>query len=196
MKPSEEKELIKKCIDNDRRSQEILYRYHADKMYNVCLIYTKNEDEACDVLQEAFIKIFKSLSSYHFNGSFEGWIRRIIVNTALSSYQKKKRDMERDTVYFQETGNENVVDDVLENINAEDLIQIVNGLPYKAAMVLKLFAIEGYEHKEIAKMMNISEGTSKSQLNRARGLLKDALLSHESKVISMGKYKNDKRNIL
>jgi RNA polymerase sigma factor (sigma-70 family) len=168
-----EEELIARCISGDRKHQEILYRRFADKMYNVSLTYTSDDDEACDILQEGFIKIFRNLRYFQFEGSLEGWIRRIIVNTALEAYRKKKREKE----FFEEY--ENFVtpdtDTILDKINAEDIIKLVNELPSRAAMVLKLFAIEGYNHKEIAEMLEISEGTSKSQLNRARFLFKEAI---------------------
>ena len=185
----QQKELIDKCISNDRKAQETLYRLYADKMYNVCLTYTKDEDEACDVLQEGFVKVFKNLKAYSYNGSFEGWIRKIIVNTALSAYHKRKREREKKEEYVVHT--EPIIDNILNDIHAEDLIALVNELPEKAALVLKLFAIEGYEHKEIAKMMGISEGTSKSQLNRARYLLKQAIAKHDAKVVPFSQDLNE-----
>lgn len=179
-----EEELIKRCIANERPAQEILYRQHADRMYNVCLIYARDEDEACDILQEGFIKVFRNLDSYGFNGSFQGWVRRIMVNTALLVYQKRKKENENLSVY--QSFIEPAIDNILDNLNAEELIKLVSQLPTKAGMVLKLFAIEGYEHREIAAMMGISEGTSKSQLNRARSLLKEAIAKQkvEKKSIS------------
>lgn len=184
-----EQELIQRCINNDRQSQETLYRLHADKMYNVCLTYAKDQDEACDILQEGFIKIFKNLKSFNFNGSFEGWIRRIIINTTLVFYHKRKK--ERDDIENYRYQKEPAADNILEKINAEDLIEMVNELPDKAAMVLKLFAIEGHEHKEIAKLMGITEGTSKSQLNRARYLLKEAIAKHEGRLKKYSQQNNE-----
>lgn len=175
--------MIGKCIANDRKAQEMLYRQHADKMYNVCLTYARDEDEACDILQEGFIKVFRGLNSYGFNGSFEGWIRKIMVNTALAIYQKKKRDKENMDVY--QTHIDPVIDTILDSINAEELIAMVNELPAKAGMVLKLYAIEGYDHREIAELMGTSEGTSRSQLNRARFLLKELMIKQDSKVIPL-----------
>ena len=176
-----EKELIERCIAGERPHQEMLYRKYADKMFSVCLTYTKDEDEACDVLQDAFIKAFASLKSYTFNGSFEGWIRKIVVNTALSQYQKKRRETESLSLY--KTYVEPAVNTILDGINTDAVIDLVNKLPEKAGLVLKLYAIEGYDHKEISELMNISVGTSKSQLNRARGLLHEAMenLSTEEK---------------
>ena len=168
-----DEQLIERCIAGDRKFQEILYRKFADKMYNVSFIYTNDEDEACDILQEAFIKIFRNLHTFKFQGSLEGWIRRIVVNTALEFYRKKKREREFYDEYKYSIDQK--TEGILGKINAEDIIKLVNELPTKAAMVLKLFAIEGYNHKEIADIMEISEGTSKSQLNRARFLFKEAM---------------------
>ncbi|MBC5993993.1 RNA polymerase sigma factor [Pontibacter cellulosilyticus] len=184
-----ERELIEKCIAKERRAQEMLYRQYADKMYNVCLIYTKDEDEACDVLQEGFIKVFRSLASYEFTGSFEGWVRKIMVNTALAYYQKKKREKEHLDIY--QTYIDPLVDSILDRLHADELIALVNQLPSKAGMVLKLFAIEGYDHKEIAELMGTSEGTSRSQLNRARFLLKESIARQEGKVIALSKNVNE-----
>lgn len=170
-----DKELIERCVAKERQYQEMLYRKYADKMFNVCLTYTKDEDEACDVLQDGFIKIFASLASYTFGGSFEGWIRKVMVNTALTHYQKKRKETENLSLY--KTYLEPAVDTILDSINAEAVIELVNELPEKAGLVLKLYAIEGYDHKEIADLMGISVGTSKSQLNRARSLLKEAMVS-------------------
>ncbi len=167
------KELIEKCIAGERQAQEVLYRTYADKMYAVCLTYTKDEDEAADVLQEGFIRAFSKLNTFSFQGSFEGWLRRIMVNIALAHYQKKRKVEENLSVYKSET--QSVVGNVLDDINAEEVVKLVNQLPEKAGMVLKLYAIEGYDHQEIAELMGTSVGTSKSQLNRARTLLKEAL---------------------
>lgn len=181
-----EKELIERCIARERQYQEVLYRKYANKMYNVCLTYTKDEDEACDVLQDGFIKVFASLGSYTHGGSFEGWIRKIMVNTALTQYQKKRKEAENMSVY--KTYVEPAVDNILDAINAEAVIALVNKLPEKAGLVLKLYAIEGYDHQEIADLMGTSVGTSKSQLNRARSLLKEAMLqlSEEEKKRLVG----------
>lgn len=169
-----ERELIEGCIAGDKQCQELLYRTFADKMYNVSFIYTNDEDEACDILQDGFIKVFRYLGTFHFQGSLEGWIRRIIVNTAIESYRKKKR--EKEFIESYDNYADPQTEGILEKINADDIIKLVNQLPFKAAMVLKLYAIEGYSHKEIAEMMDISEGTSKSQLNRARFLFKEAIV--------------------
>ncbi len=166
-------DLIKGCIDDDRHFQEALYKRFANKMYNISLTYSFDEQEASDIMQEGFIKVFRNIHTFNNNGSLEGWVRKIIVNTALDFYRKRKR---KDEVFENNYSSESAsVEGVLDNINAKDIVRLVNQLPIKASMVLKLYAIEGYNHKEIAEIMEISEGTSKSQLNRARILLKEAI---------------------
>jgi len=168
-----EKDLVEGCIADKRQYQEALYKKYADKMFTVSLTYTDDEDEACDILQEGFIKVFRNLHKFNFEGSFEGWVRKIIVNTALEHYRKKVRQEENLSVY--ETYIEPQIEGILDSINANELIKLVNELPSKAAMVLKLYAIEGYSHKEISEQLGVTVGTSKSQLNRARFLLKKSI---------------------
>ncbi|HBS85209.1 MAG TPA: RNA polymerase sigma factor [Bacteroidales bacterium] len=166
--------LVKKCIAFDRHYQEIFYRKFADKMYNICLSYTGNHDEAADILQDGFMKIFRKIKQFNFEGSLEGWVRKIIVNTALETIRKKIKEQEK-VIKINES-KENNYDLNLSDLEGQKIIELVNLLPVKAQLVLKLYAIEGFSHKEIAHNLNISEGTSKSQLNRARMLLKQALL--------------------
>ncbi len=168
-----EKELVRQCIAGHRQYQKLLYQKYADLMYTVCLSYCKDEDQACDILQEGFIKVFRKIDQFKTKGSLRAWIRRIIVNTALDHYRKQKRQQEKIESYQQVS--QQAVINVLDQISANELIKLVNQLPTKAAMVLKLYAIEGYAHKEIAEKMDITEGTSKSQLHRARALLKQLL---------------------
>ncbi len=175
-----EEELVRRCIANERQYQEMLYRKYADQMYSVCLSYNKNEDEACDILQEGFIKVFRKLEQFNFESSLKGWVRKIIVNTALDHYRKQKRHEEKLESYTQVAVTSNV-GNALDQINAQDLISLVNELPSRAAVVLKLYAIEGYGHKEIAEKLDITEGTSKSQLHRARALLKQLLSKNNEK---------------
>lgn len=163
-------------MNNEREAQELFYRTYCDKMYSVCMYYAESRDEASDFLQDGFIMIFGKLHMFKFQGSLEGWVRRIIVNTALSALRKKKRfnEMFDDFENIEEVPVEVEMDEI-EQIPSAKVIEVVNKLPGKAAVVLKLFAIEGFTHGEIAEIMNISIGTSKSQLNRARTLLKSAL---------------------
>jgi len=165
--------MISKCLNDERSAQEQLYRLYADKMFAVCMNYAGDREEAADFLQNGFLTVFSKLHLFSFNGSFEGWIRRIMVNSALTILRKKKRFNEalENIEYIQELP-EHEVD--MELIPSAEVIAKVNDLPSKSAMVLKLFAIEGYTHQEIAEIMDITVGTSKSQLNRARTLLKIA----------------------
>ncbi len=165
--------IVKEALKGSRVHQEQLYRLYADDMYNVCLMYTNSEEDACDVLQDAYIKVFRYLKSFKFDSSLKTWIRTIIVNTAINHYHKKKREQKYEEPLVE--GVDVQIDDVLNQLHAKDIVKLVNQLPDKACMVLKLYAIEGYKHREIAEMMNISEGTSKSQLNRAKALLKKAI---------------------
>jgi RNA polymerase sigma-70 factor (ECF subfamily) len=176
-----EEELVQKCIANERQYQELLYQKYADQMYTVCISYCKDQDEACDILQEGFIKVFRKIDQFQATSSLKSWIRRIIVNTALDHYRKKKRHEEKIDSYKQISISNTTVNNVLEQISVKELIRLVNELPTKAALVLKLYAVEGYAHKEIAEKLNITEGTSKSQLHRARTLLKQLLSKNNGK---------------
>jgi RNA polymerase sigma-70 factor (ECF subfamily) len=165
------KNIINGCLKGNRRDQELLYRRHAAKLYAVCLQYSGNDEEARDILQEGFIKIFENLVHYKHEGSFEGWVRRIMVNTALEKYRSKHLlrrvdDIDRIPEPDAEPDNEDYA-----GLQAVDLMGIIRELPPKYRMVFNLFAIEGYSHREISKMMKISEGTSKSNLSRARVIL-------------------------
>jgi len=168
-----DEELIAGCLKDKRSFQEALYRRFSDKMYRVAWTYAKDDDEACDVLQDGFINVFRNLKKFKMQGSFEGWVRRIIINKALEHYRAKRRKEEVIEEYHQDQDLN--VDDIISKLNAQEIIKQVNSLPEKAALVLKLYAIEGYAHREIADMLKISEGTSKSQLSRARSLLKEKL---------------------
>ena len=167
-------DLIEGCLKDKRDFQEFLYRKYADKMYNVVMLYAKNSDSAADILQDAFIEVFRNLKRFRFESPLEAWIRRIMVNKALELYRREKRRNE----FIEEFSiNESpIIDDLIDQVNKKDIVRLVNELPRKAAVILKLYAIEGYQHNEIALKLGISEGTSKSQLNRARALLKQKLV--------------------
>lgn len=181
------KNIISGCLKGNRKDQEILYRRHAAKLYAVCLQYAGNDDEARDILQEGFIKIFENLGNYKHEGSFEGWIRRIMVNTALEKFRSKHnlyRVDDIDTIPEPDAEPDN---EDYAGLEAGDLLEIIRELPPKYRMVFNLFAIEGYSHKEISRMVNISEGTSKSNLARARIILQRRVGSYtglKKKVIN------------
>ncbi len=165
-----EADLIKGCLNGDGKMQEELYKRFAPKMYAVCLRYSNNAENAQDLLQEGFIKIFRNLNRFRGDGSFEGWIRRIFVNTSIEYFRKK-------TNLFSTTEKEDlIVEDTslnaLDKFAEKDIIKLVQELSPGYRTVFNLYAIEGYSHKEIGTMLNISEGTSKSQLARAKSILK------------------------
>ncbi len=176
-----EKELIQQCILENRNSQEELFRRYAGKMLVVCIRYTRHRQEAEDVLQDAFIKVYRNLEKYEFKGSFEGWIRRIVINTALKKHTKKSYKNELYGVeHVPEAGQNPKVEGVL---NAEYLLALVQELPSGYRTVFNLYAIEGYSHKEIADLLKIGESTSRSQLAKARGILqKKVALLYDDKL--------------
>lgn len=175
---SQEK-IIKACIKGNRKAQKELYTTYADKMYILCLRYAKDEDEAKDILQDGFIKVFLKLKQFNNKGSFEGWIRRIIVNTALEKFRDKNYLFAVNMENNYEAG-EKEYDHILSEITANDLLKLVQELTPQYRMVFNLYAIEGYSHKEICKMLNIKEGTSKSNLSRAREILKEKVKEYFS----------------
>jgi RNA polymerase sigma-70 factor (ECF subfamily) len=167
-----ETQLIKKAAQNNREAQHVLYELHAPKMLSVCRYYIKDVQHAEEAMLNGFFKVFTKLKDYKFQGSFEGWIRRIMVREAISFLRQKKHiEFPEDTVeqYNQETNN------IKTKMDVADLQQLIDGLPEGYRMVFVMYAIEGYKHAEIAELLHISEGTSKSQLFKARKLLQDQL---------------------
>lgn len=161
-----DEELIQGCIREDRRYQGLLYEKYADRMFGVCLRYCNTREEAEDVLQEAFIKIFDKVSKFRNEGSFEGWMKRIMVNTALSS--KDKRILKYETQDIDNAPEPGIDPGAIHSMSQQEIIELINLLPEGYKMVFNLFAIEGYPHKDIANMLNITESTSRSQYARAR----------------------------
>ncbi|BDD09560.1 DNA-directed RNA polymerase sigma-70 factor [Fulvitalea axinellae] len=176
MKETDE-ELIRKCIEGDSEAQYTLYSKYAQNMYGVALRYARSEQEAEDVLQEAFIKIFQKMDTFQGNSTIGAWIKRIVVNTALNSRRGKLYASPMEDV-----SDLNYNDDrdwVLSDFQYEELLGMVRELPAGCQAVFNLYAIEGYNHKEIAEMMEVSEGTSKSQLARAKKLLREKVLLYQ-----------------
>lgn len=166
-----EADLIDGCLKGDRRTQEELYRRFSPKMYAVCLRYAGNAEEAQDILQEGFIKVFKKLDSFRSEGSFEGWIRRIFVNTAIEHFRRKRYLMP--VTEKEENTIEGKYLSVLDNLAAADIMSLVQELSPGYRTVFNMYVVEGYSHKEIGDILGISEGTSKSQLSRAKVILQD-----------------------
>jgi RNA polymerase sigma factor (sigma-70 family) len=166
-----ESDLIDGCIRGDRKMQYELYQRFAPKMYGVCLRYAGKAEEAEDILQEGFIKVFNKMSSYRGEGSFEGWIRRIFVNTAIEHFRKKT--YLQPITETEEASVEGKYLSVLDKLAEKDIIQLVQQLSPGYRTVFNMYVIEGYTHRQIAEALNISEGTSKSQLSRAKMILQD-----------------------
>ncbi len=159
-------QLIERCKNNDREAQYKLYGLLSSKMFAVCLRYSKSRETAEDLLQEGFVKVFTNIDKFRGEGSFEGWVRRIIVNTAVEQYRKSSK------IYPILSTDEYLIDvpetDVSDELEMEDLMKCINKLPHGFKTVFNLYVVEGFSHKEIAEMLGITEGTSKSQLARAR----------------------------
>ena len=173
-----ESDLIKGCLDGNRRMQEHLYQRFSSKMYAVCLRYSGNAEDAQDILQDGFVKIFKNLHMFRGDGSFEGWIRRIFVNTAIEYYRKQSN------LYPITESHENQLEthelSAFETLSMKDLMNLIQRLAPGYRTVFNLYVIEGYSHQEIADMMGISEGTSKPQLARAKGSLQNMLKANKT----------------
>jgi RNA polymerase sigma factor (sigma-70 family) len=178
-----EAELIEGCKAGKRDLQKALYQRYAAKMFSVCLRYTKNREEAEDLLQDGFVKIFTRISQYSGAGSFEGWIRKIMVNVSLEFLRSKKIDYSPKEI--EQVPNDAVIDpEALNRIAFQELLQHIRELPAGCQVIFNLYVIEGYNHPEIAKMLNVTTGTSKSQLARARRLLQEKLKGvYEPKVL-------------
>jgi len=161
--------LVKRCIRKDKEASKNLYDKFSGKMFSVCLRYSSDYHSAEDILQEGFMKVFKNLSKFRFEGSFEGWLRRIIVNTAIEHYRKTVHMYP--IIDIGNTEKERVNEHVLQHLQAKDILELIKNLSPGYQTVFNLYVIDGYPHKEISRMLNISEGTSKSQLARARYLL-------------------------
>jgi RNA polymerase sigma factor (sigma-70 family) len=169
----QEEELIKGCLKGERRSQKHLYELYSPKMYALCYRYVKDSMQAQDILVTAFMKVFDKISQFKNEGSFEGWIRKIMVNEALSCLRKQR------TMYIEtelEFADREVdYDQISDHLEAEDLLKMIAELPAGYRIVFNMYAIDGYSHKEIADHLGISENTSKSQLSRARTYLQRIL---------------------
>lgn len=178
---AKETELIDGCRRHDRQAQKRLYEMYSSKMYALCCRYIREKMEAEDVLITAFTKIFDRIEQFKGDGSFEGWIRRVVVNESLS-YLRKNKNMYVD-VEMEAADREPDFDQLESHLQAEDLMKMIEALPSGYRIVFNLYAIDGYSHKEIADQLGISENTSKSQLSRARAALQKSLLETEQRLI-------------
>ena len=168
--------LIESCISGNRSSQSQLYDLFAPKMMIVCLRYSKNLEEAEEILQDGFIRVFKFIAQFKHEGSFEGWMRKIMVNCALQKL--RNRVNLRPVIYLDTESNYNNTIDVIDGISGKEMLKLVQNLSPAYRMVFNLFHFEGLKHREIAALLNIQEGTSKSNLAQAKRILKNAVLQN------------------
>lgn len=172
--------FIKKLKENDSKTQRIFYQQLAPKMYGICLRFALINEDADDILQDGFIRVFNHIKDFREEGSLEGWVRRTIVNTAINYYKKKiKQGIKTDLEYVK--GQIKEQNNIIERMSADELLILINELPPGYRMVFNLNIIEGYTHKEIGKMLEISENTSKSQLSRARSSLQKKISKIQEK---------------
>lgn len=169
-------ELIKGCIKQNRKAQEALYNLYKNALYVLCLKYCANQAEAEDNLHNAFITIFTNIKNYKGNGSFEGWIKRITINKAIDSYKKKYHL----TPLIEDLAQETDIDENEMDLSVDDILALIQELPNQYRMVFCLYELDDYSHHEIATMLSITEGTSKSNLHRAKIILKEKIKSKES----------------
>jgi RNA polymerase sigma-70 factor (ECF subfamily) len=175
-----DKTFITQLQNKDRKAQLAFYNYLSPKMYGVCIRFANSSDDANDILQEGFIRVFNHINDYRGEGSFEGWVRRTIVNTAINFYKKeKKRGFKVDLDYIKK--DYVVSESAIEKISFNELISLIRELPNGYRTVFNLNVIEGYTHKEIGNMLDISENTSKSQLSRAKSALQKKLADINTK---------------
>ncbi len=174
--------LLEGCLKSDRKSQELLYKQYFGFAMNICLRYSKTKDEALEILNDAFLKVFLKINTYDFTRPFGVWLKRIVVNTAIDAYRSQNKHynhLDIESVYSYQ--NEEVTP--LQKMGYDELLEITKKLPKNYQINFNLYVIEGYTHDEIAKMMNISVGTSKSNLSRAREMLRNFLSKIDSHKI-------------
>ncbi len=168
-----EAEIIQGCLNNQASAQEKLYSLYARRMMAVCARYTRSRFEAEDVFHDAFVKVFANMHTWK-GGSFEGWIRRIFVNTAINYYRQNRKYFDHvDSAYAETTLSSS--DNVLADLSNQDLLRMINGMPDGYRLIFNLHVVEGYNHNEIAEMLHIAEGSSKSQLSKAKAYMKKLL---------------------
>lgn len=164
-------QLIENCAKNDRKAQAEVYQLYSGKLFALCLKYSKNHQEAQDNLQDGFITIFDKIDQFNFKGSFEGWMKRIIINTALQKYRRK--NVLR--LVTEEIPDEAIVEITEATVSMEFLLDTIQQLSDRYRTVFNMYVLDGYSHKEISEELNITEGTSKSNLSRARLILKEKI---------------------
>ncbi len=185
----QEETIIKQCLQGDRQAQSALYQQYSRKMFGVCMRYSRTREDAEDVLHIAFVKVFSNLAQYHFKGSFEGWIRRIMVNASIDYY---RNSLKQQWVSMEEM-NEGTLEKSLSDSNPQEeseayswiqpkeVMRLMQDLPNGYRIILNMYAVDGLNHREISEMLGVSIGTSKSQLSKARRYLKHLI---EKKILT------------
>ena len=171
----DDEKILKGCLKHDKRAQKCLFDKYSGMLMGICVRYATDIPEAEDILQESLLKIYLNISDYSGEGSFKGWMRRIVINTAITYYHKHlkfKHHLDIDEVFTGEAGSSDIPDTMY---SAEQLAIVLNDLPAGYRTVFNLYAVEGYKHKEIARMLDIDINTSKSQYSRARSLIQKRL---------------------
>lgn len=169
-------QLIKKCKLQDRKAQEELYRKYSGKLFLLCLKFSSDRQQAQDTLQDGFLKIFENLDQFSGKGSFEGWMTRIMINTAMKKYRSRTVYLSVDEDLIEDTEDNFDVDE--EQVELSELIRFIQELPERYRHVFNLYVMEGFSHQEISEMLKISTGTSKSNLARARLKLQESVEAH------------------
>lgn len=177
MKTKDIQKIIKGCIDANTKAQHKLYELYAPKMMGLCFRYTKNQADAEDVFQEGFIKVFEKIHQLQNMEMVEWWIKKVFINEALQLLKNRKKLNFADEYNYTNLTNRGA-EEILGKLGVEEITKIIQELPSGMQMVVNLYIIEGFPHKEIAKLLGISEGTSKSQLHDARKILKQKLIQH------------------
>lgn len=176
-------QIIKECQQDSIKAQEQLYRLFSSKLFAVCLKYSRNYEDAQDNLQDGFLLIFRKIGQYQFKGSFEGWAKRVMVNNVLQRYRSEGVF----EIVTENLPEEADVEIEPETVTMEFLVSIIQALPDRYRMVFNLYVTDGFSHKEIAAMLSITEGTSKSNLARARIILKEKIEAHQGTSIPTAK---------
>ena len=171
-----EDELIRGCIKGEDSCQKEVFRRFASRMLGVCNRYARNSADAEDILQDAFIKVFNKIYQFKFEGSFEGWIRRIVVNTALKKYSLRRYEKEVSGYEIKDRDESGMEPSAYAHLTEKELLDLINHLPDGYRIIFNLYVIEGYQHDEIAEMLGIQSGTSRSQLVKARNMLQKQIL--------------------
>ena len=183
MDQATEQELVRGCVENDPKAQKELYHKFCGAMMGICVRYAPTVHEAEDLLQEGFIKVFRKIHTFEGKGYLAGWIKRVMVNTCLTYYRDNK-NLRMYAELDEEVLKEEASFDILSQLSADDLVQKIQRLPNGFRIVFNMYAIEGFSHQEIADKLEVSVGTSKSQLSRARAYLQRILKEEEAKELN------------